>query len=534
MQFNILDANEMAEEKAKILWIDDEIELLKPHIILLEQRGYHVNTSTNGEDAIEMVRGTHYGLIFLDESMVGMSGLDTLPLLKQIDPVTPVVMVTKNEAESLMEEALGSKIDDYLTKPVNPAQILAACKKFIESERITQERLTQDYLVGFNEIRSKMMDRLDWQDWKEIFEKLVKWSIELDRHPELGFLSTLEDQWRECNVQFSKFIEDNYQYWVENENNADVPIMSPHINDKYLLPLLKTGKTTVFFVIDCLRADQWLVISELLSPYFSFDLDYYLSIIPTATPYARNAIFSGLFPIDIQKYYPQWWLGEPYDESHKQNAYEKELLEEYISRRRLKLKNNFTYLKIHETEFGKRVESDIKRLAKQHLTAIVVNAVDMIAHSRSDYAILKEIAPDEAAYRSLTRSWFQHSSLFGMLKQLAEMKDVQILLTTDHGSIRCMRGVKVLGDRDTTTCLRYKFGRNVKADERHAIQLKELQKFKLPKAGVTVNNIIAKEDYYFVYPTDYHHYLQRYRDSFQHGGVSLEEMIIPIVNLKQR
>ncbi len=524
----------MAEKKGRILWIDDEIELLKPHIILLEQRGYEVETATNGEDAVEMVRDRHFGLIFLDETMVGMSGLDTLPVLKEIDPITPVVMVTKNEAESLMEEALGSKIDDYLTKPVNPAQILAACKKFLESVRITEERLTQDYLQGFNEIRMRMMDRLEWDDWKDIYDRLVKWSMELDRHPELGFLETLEDQWHECNTQFSKYIEDNYQYWVQNEKDEDTPVMSPHINDKYLLPLLKTGKPTVFFVIDCLRADQWYVMQEMLTPYFSFDLDYYMGIIPTATPYARNAIFAGLFPIDIQKYYPQWWAGEPNDESHKQNAYEKELLEEYLKRKRIKLKQDLTYLKIHETDFGKRVESDIKRLGKRHLTAIVVNAVDMIAHSRSDYAILKEIAPDEAAYRSLTRSWFQHSSLYGMLRRLAEMKDVQILLTTDHGSIRSMRGVKVIGDRETTTCLRYKFGRNVKADERHAIQLKDPRDFKLPKAGVTVNNIIAKEDYYFVYPTDYHHYLQRYRDSFQHGGVSLEEMVIPVVKLKQR
>ncbi len=523
----------MNSNKGHILWIDDEIDLLRPHIILLEKSGYNVETATNGEDGIELVRQKHFDLIFLDESMVGLSGLDILPVLKEIDVSTPVIMATKNEAESVMDEAIGSKIDDYLTKPLNPAQILAACKKFLDSRRIRSDKLTQDYLQGFNEISRRLFDPLDWEDWVDIYNKLVNWSMELDRNPDLGFEQTLRDQWRECNAEFSKFIERNYKRWMKNPSADDTPVLSPDIIKEYLLPLLKNGKPTVFFVVDCMRVDQWLVMEEQLRQYFYFKKDYYAGILPTATPFARNAIFAGLFPIDIKKYYPQYWANEINTEDHKANAYEEQLLNEHIKRRRIKLKTSINYIKIHETEFGKKIERDILNIAKSHLSAIVINAVDMIAHSRSDFAILKEIAPDEAAYRSLTASWFQHSSFFGMLKALAE-QDVNILITTDHGSIRCMRGVKVMGDKDTSTNLRYKFGRNVKAEQRYAMQVKDPTELNLPHHGMTVNNIIAKEDYYFVYPTDYHEYLQKYRDSFQHGGISLEEMIIPVIQLERK
>jgi len=523
----------MNQSKGRILWIDDEIELLKPHIILLEQRGYNVETATNGEDAIELVKKSHYDLTFLDESMVGISGLETLPILKEIDPATPVVMVTKNEAESVMEDAIGRKIDDYLTKPVNPAQILAACKKFLESERISQEKITQDYIQGLNQITSLLYDDLSWNDWKEIYHKLVTWSLELDRHPQLGFQETLQNQWRECNTVFSKFIEDNYQNWIHRKT-SEAPVFSSEVVEKYLVPKLKSGNPVFFIVVDCMRLDQWLIMEEHLRPFYNFKKDFYSAILPTATPYARNSIFAGLFPIDIQKHYPQWWVNELNSEDYKLNAYEKELLEEQLKRKRASLNTPLQYIKIHDTDFGKKIESDIMKYSRNHLTSIVVNAVDMIAHSRSDFAILKEIAPNESAYRSLTSSWFQHSSLFGILKSISSIKNVKIILTTDHGSIRCMRGVKVIGDKETSTNLRYKFGKNVKAESRHAIQLKDPADFKLPRLGITVNNIIAKEDFYFVYPTDFHFYLGKYRDSFQHGGVSMEEMIVPIIELIPR
>lgn len=516
-----------------ILWVDDEIDLLRPHIILLQQRGYSVSTATNGEDAVELARSNNYGLVFLDESMVGMSGLDTLLQLKAQDASRPVVMVTKNEQESIMEEAIGRKIDDYLTKPVNPAQILAACKKFLEAKKIAEQKITQDYFQGFNEITRRLFDRMEWSDWLEIYQKLVNWSIELDAHPELGFAQTLRDQWRECNQQFSKFVEENYRDWLTDKPQQGNPLLSPHIMDEYVVPSVKKAKHTIFFVIDCMRLDQWLVMEEFIRPLFNVTKSYYSSILPTATPYARNAIFSGLFPMDIAKHYPQWAPNEMQDE-HSQNAHEKDLLNALLKRRSLQLRNEMQYIKIIDTDFGKKIENDIHRIAKNHLTAIVVNAVDMIAHSRSDYAILKEIAPDESAYRTLTRSWFQHSSFYGMLRTLAGMKDVNIIITTDHGSVRCMHGVKAFGDRDTTTCLRYKMGRNVKTEERNAIIVKNPEDYRLARDTVTSNMIIAKEDFFFVYPTDYHHYLNKYRDSFQHGGISLEEMILPVVILEAK
>lgn len=524
----------MAETKGNILWVDDEIDLLRPHIILLEQRGYSVNTATNGEDALVLAKESPYDLIFLDESMVGMSGLETLSQLKDLDSSVPVVMVTKNEAETVMDEAIGRKINDYLTKPVNPAQILAACKKFLESKKITGEKFTQDYLQGFSEVSRQMQENLTWREWVDIYVKLVNWSMEFDNHRDSGLEETLNNQWRECNAAFSKFIEQDYQHWVgRSAHSEDAPLLSAHIVDKFVIPHLKSDAPVFFFVIDCMRYDQWLIMEEFLRPFFTIHRDFYNSIIPTATPFARNSIFAGLFPSEIYQHYPQYWVDGSGDD-HSQNKFEKELLGKLLERRRIKLRNDIKYVKIIDTDFGKKIENEILTYANNHLNAIVVNVVDMIAHSRSDYPILREIAPDEPAYRSLTRSWFQHSNLFGMLKQISTIKNAKIVITTDHGSIRCMRGAKVLGDKDTSTCLRFKFGRNVKAENRNAMFIRNPEEYMLPKHGVASNYIIAKEDYYFIYPTDYNHYLNQYRDSFQHGGISLEEMILPVLTLEAK
>lgn len=524
----------MAKVAKKILWVDDEIELLRPHIILLEQKGYDVTAASNGEDAIELVKQNHYDLIFLDETMIGISGLETLPKLKEIDGATPIVMVTKNEAEYLMEQAIGSKIDDYLTKPVNPAQILLACKKFIEGSKIGSDKLAQDYMRGFAQISNQLMDASEWSDWVEIYQKLTKWSYDLDKYPDTGLRESLQSQMKEANTEFSKYVENNYIDWINAKKGNEDPLLSPNIMDTYLQKHIIKEGPTFFFVVDCMRYDQWLVFEDLLKQFYTFDTNFYCSILPTATPYCRNSIFAGLYPIDIKKYYPQFWTVEYNSEESSQNKYEKELMEAWLERKRIKLNNKMGFVKIFDTDFGKKIEREIMQYASNQLSAIVVNAVDMIAHSRSDYSILKEIAPDEPAYRSLTRSWFQHSSLFGMLKALSNVKNVKIVLTTDHGSIRCMHGVKVLGDKDTSTSLRYKFGKNVKADSRNAMQINNPEDIKIPKDGITVNNIIAKEDFYFVYPTDYHHFINRYKDSFQHGGISMEEMIVPIITLSPR
>lgn len=523
-------------EKKRILWVDDEISLLKPHIILLEQRGYAVETATNGEDAIELAQQQRFDLIFLDETMVGISGLETLSVLKDIDRSVPVVMVTKNEQESVMEEAIGRKIDDYLTKPVNPTQILAACKKFLETQRITEARITENFHRDYSSISRRLMDRMSWSEWLDVYLKLVDSSLELDQHQDVGLEQSLRDQYRECNQAFSKFIENEYPNWLtdRDKRTEDMPLLSPHILDKYLVPKLENGRPTFFMVIDCMRLDQWRVMEEFIRPLFAIQQEYYCSILPTATPYARNSIFAGLYPTDINKHYPQFTIDERGKDEHTLNRFEKELLNMFLQRRRVKLKSDLQYIKIIDTEFGKRIEADIMRYAKSHLTAIVINAVDMIAHSRSDFPILKEIAPDEAAYRSLTSSWFQHSSFYGILKTLSSVPNVQIIITTDHGSIRCMRGLKVIGDRETTTNLRYKIGRNVKTDENDAMIIRDTEAMKIPAGGVATTCVIAKEDRYFVYPTDYHHYLTKYRDSFQHGGISMEEMILPVIVLEPR
>lgn len=520
----------------QILWVDDEIEMLRPHLMLLEQRGYGVSTATNGEDAIELAQHQRFDLIFLDEMMVGISGLETLAVLKDIDASVPVVMVTKNEQETLMEEAIGRKIDDYLTKPVNPTQILAACKKFLETQRIKEEKITADFHQEYGQISRKLLDRMDWSEWLDVYIKLTQRSVELDRHPDVGLEQSLRDQWKECNAEFSKFVENEYQGWLVDRDKREegMPLLSPHILDSFLVPRLQNGRPTFFIVVDCMRLDQWMVMEQHIRHLFNIQREYYCGILPTATPYARNSIFAGLFPTDINKHYPQFTIDERGSDEHTLNRNEKELLNLFLQRRRIKLKDELQYIKIIDTEFGKRIEADIMRYAKHQLTAIVINAVDMIAHSRSDYPILKEIAPDEPAYRTLTNSWFQHSSFYGILRTLATVPDAQIIITTDHGSVRCLRGAKVIGDRETTTNLRYKIGRNVKADERDALIIKDPEAWKIPAGGVATTCVIAKDDRYFVYPTDYHRYLAKYRDSFQHGGISLEEMVLPVVILESR
>ena len=519
--------NTMTAAKGKILWVDDEIELLRSHIMLLSEKGYTVETATNGEDAVELVRSRSFDLVFLDEMMAGMGGLRTLSEIKDVRPELPVVMITKNEDEGLMEEAIGVKISDYLTKPVNPSQVLLAVKKFLEGKKIAGATVSRDYIKEFNEISMALQSSMSADEWANIYRRLVEWSIEMDSHTELGLKQTLTDQIRECNVEFSKFVERNYRNWLEQKNR---PVLSVDILDKYLIPELQDGKSVFFFVIDCLRMDQWMSMERVLREYFDITRESYYSILPTATPYSRNAIFSGAYPDEIEVRFPEIWE-QWEDDDNSRNRYEHQFLDKFLERRKIKLKHDSKYVKILDPEFGKSIEQNIISYTHNQLTAIVVNFVDMLAHGRSDSQLLKEIAPDEAAYRSLTQSWFMHSSLFGMLRTLSKQKNVKIILTTDHGSIRCLRSTKVIGDREASSNLRYKYGRNLKCDERNAIFVKNPTDFRLPKRSVTINYLIAKEDYYFVYPTDFHKYVNQYRDSFQHGGISMEEMILPVVKL---
>ena len=521
-------------EQKKLLWIDDEIELLKSHVIFLSEKGYLVDTATNGEDAISLIKEKPYDLIFLDEMMAGMGGLETLSRLKAINPNIPVVMVTKSEAETLMDEAIGGKINDYLTKPVNPSQVLLVCKKLLEGKKITGQYAAKDYLQDFDQISKALLGKLDYAEWIDIYIKLVNWDIELDLHPDLGLKQTLYDQKKEANKEFSKFVENNYTNWINSIGDIDTPTLTTEITERYVLNhLSKENATVIYFVIDCLRLDQWLLMEKHLVDFFNIEKNYYYSILPTATPYARNSLFSGLFPSEIEKYYPQLWQGKE-DDERSMNKYEKELLQLLLSRKKVKLNNELKYIKIIDPEVGRNFEQNILSFKNLNLVAVVVNFLDMIAHGRSDSELLKEIAPDEPAYRSLTNSWFTHSSLLGTLKSIAKMRNVKVVVTTDHGSIRCLRGAKVLGDREASTNLRFKYGRNLKIDNKHAVYIKNPAEYKLPKRGVTANYIIAKEDFYFVYPTDYHKYLSYYKDTFQHGGISMEEMILPVITMEPK
>ncbi len=521
-------------KKNKILWVDDEIELLRSHIIFLNEKGYEVSTVTNGEDAISEVKNKQFDLIFLDEMMAGLGGLETLGRIKEINPNIPVVMITKSEEESLMHDAIGSKISDYLIKPILPSQVLMVCKKILEQKKISGEYVAKDYLQDFNEISRQLLLDPDHDDWIEIYLKLTNWAMELDVHPEVDLRQTLVEQIKECNQEFSKYIEKKYKNWIDNVGEDDVPVLTTQIVDKYVIPQLSiTDGPVFFFVIDCLRLDQWFVMEKHLNDIFNIQKDYYYSILPTATPYARNSLFAGLFPSEIEKHYPDLW-GTMSDDESSMNKYEKDLLQNLLNRRKISLKNDLKYVKIIDPEVGRSFEQNVLSHKKTHFMAVVVNFLDMIAHGRSDSAILKEIAPDEAAYRSLTNSWFQHSSLLNTLRAIATIPRAKVIVTTDHGSIRTLRGAKVLGDKEASTNLRFKFGRNLKVDEKHAIFIKNPLDFKLPKRGLTISYIISKEDFYFVYPTDYHKYLSHYKDSFQHGGISMEEMILPVITMESK
>ncbi|MDZ7723987.1 MAG: response regulator [candidate division KSB1 bacterium] len=520
----------MTKDSKKILWVDDEIDLLRPHVMFLQSKGYDMTTFSNAEDAIDRIKNTSFDLVLLDEMLNGMDGLTALGEIKSIDPSLPVIMVTKNEEETLMEEAIGQKIDDYLTKPVNPSQILLVCKKILDRQKIAGQRISRDYSQEFQQISAQLQSSMDWQDWIDVHIKLCTWDIELDGHPDLGLKQTLYDQKREANAEFGRFVENNYYDWIHNESS---PPMSVDVIRNYVLPQVSAGKNTVFMVIDAMRLDQWMTLESLLHPYFRINRDFYYSILPTATPYSRNAIFSGLFPGEMHKELGELWKNAEDKDDVSLNRHELELLQAQLQRLDISLKPDPKYAKILDVQGALTLSRKIHDYGSIPLSAIVLNFVDILAHSRSSSSIIREMIPNESAFRSTTYSWFEHSHIFKAMRTLADM-GVTVVITSDHGSIRGKRGARVIGDRRTSTSLRYKYGENLKADDKHAMFIKDPRDYKLPARGVTTNYIIAKEDYYFVYPTNYHHYLNYYADSFQHGGISLEEVVLPVITLEPK
>jgi len=517
----------MKTVKGKILWADDEIDHLKSHILFLEGKGYAVTPVTNAEDAISLIKTNHFDLVLLDEMMAGMDGLQALSQLQEINPSLPVIMITKSEEENLMEEAIGGNIEDYLTKPVNPSQILSSCKRILEKKQIARAKLTREYTTEFREISELLTGTMKPNDWIKIHLKLSERELDLDQHPDLGLCQTLQDQRQECNHAFGRYIEEHYENWVNQEQR---PILSVDLVREYVVPPLKAGEKILFIVIDNLRLDQWLTMEPLIYDLFSVNRQYYFSILPTATPYSRNSLFAGIFPKDIEAKHPKFWKQGEEDDSSR-NRFEHPFFIAQLRRYGVALQTEPKYIKLMDTDEAKRVAKNMESLFSASIVAMVFNFVDILAHRRSESEILREIVPDESAYRSLTRTWFEHSSLFQILKSAFDAK-MKVIITSDHGSIRAMRGSTVYADKETSTNLRYKFGKSIRGEKKQVLDIKDPKRYGLPSRGINTNYLIAKEDFYFVYPTNYHHYLARYRNSFQHGGISLEEMILPVAILE--
>lgn len=513
-------------EQIKILWADDEIDLLKPQLLFLQKKGYEVVTVSNGYDAVEEYENQKdIDIVFLDESMPGMTGLETLAKLKTQDSNVPVVMITKNEAETVMEEAIGSQIDDYLIKPVNPNQILLTLKKIVDNKRLVREKTASDYQQDFRQIFMDINSGLDYKDWTNVYRKIINWEIKLDDSHTEEMAEILNMQKTEANSEFCKYVSRNYEDWIQGDEG---PLLSHQLIRTKVLPKLQEKKPIFLVVLDNLRFDQWKVLERTFVSQFRVqEEDFFFSILPTSTQYSRNAIFAGMLPADIEKHYPKYWRNDT-DEGGK-NLFEKELLEAQINRL---VRDNIKvdYHKITNVAQGQQLDDHVLNFLHNDLTVIVYNFIDMLSHARTEMEVLKELAGDERAYRSLTNSWFLHSPIWTALQKVAD-KDITLIVTTDHGTIRVKQPSKVVGDRDTTTNLRYKLGRNLKYDSKDVYEARDPHKIGLPSPNVSSSYIFAKDDRYFLYPNNYNHYNKYFKNTFQHGGMSMEEMICPIITL---
>ena len=509
-----------------LLWVDDEIDLLKPHVMFLQSKGYEVSTVTNGQDALDLCRETTFDLIFLDENMPGLSGLQTLPLIKEICPTVPVVMITKSEEENIMDMAIGSKIADYLIKPVNPNQILLSLKKNLHQKEIVTEVANTGYQQNFGKIGMQINDSFTYTDWMEVYKRLVYWELELEG-AESSMTEMLAAQKTEANSAFIKFVKKNYLDWIANPESR--PLISPDVFKKKIFPVLDAGEKVFFIVLDNFRYDQWRVLSNELADYFSFEEELYFSILPTATQYARNAIFSGLMPNKIAEMFPDLWVDE--DEEEGKNLNEAPLIQTHIERYRRK--NTFSYNKINDSAGVEKLLSNLNNLKANDLNVVVLNFIDMLSHARTESKMVRELASTEAAYRSITLSWFRHSSIKELFKVLAE-SDYRIIITTDHGTIRVDNPIKVIGDRNTNSNLRYKLGKNLSYNLKEVFEIKDPRKAQLPCPNVSTSYIFAGGRDFFAYPNNFNYYVSYYANTFQHGGISMEEMIIPLIRMQSK
>ena len=515
-----------------LLWVDDEIDLLKAHIIFLEKKGYEVVTASNGSDAIDLCKQQNYDLIMLDEMMPGISGLETLQKIKDIQPTTPIVMVTKSEEEHIMDQAIGSKIADYLIKPVNPSQILLSLKKNIHRKEIVTEVTQSEYQQNYQNIMMQISECRTAQDWINLYKTLVKWELELSS-TDSEMTDMLKMQKEEANIGFAKYISKNYLYWVNpktmKDKEAERPIISPEIFKKKLFPLLDNNEKVFFIVIDNFRFDQWKMLAKEIGDLYDIEEDVYMSILPTATQYARNAIFSGLMPNKIAEMFPELWVDE--DEEEGKNLNEAPLIQTQLDR--FRRHNSFSYHKINDSIGADRFLEHFDNLRSKDLNVVVINFIDMLSHARTESKMVRELANSESAYRSITTSWLRHSVISELFKQLAK-EDFKIILTTDHGCIRASKPVKIIGDRNTNTNLRYKLGKNLAYNSKEVFAIKEPAKAQLPSPNISTSYVFATGESFFAYPNNYNYYVSYYKDTFQHGGISMEEMLIPLITLKPR
>ncbi|MDR2010606.1 MAG: PglZ domain-containing protein [Bacteroidales bacterium] len=516
-------------KKIKILWTDDEIDLLKPHIIFLEQKGYEVYTTTNGIDALNLIEKENFDIIFLDENMPGLSGLETLSRMRTILPMVPIIMITKSEEENIMDEAIGSKIDDYLIKPVNPNQILLAIKKNIDKRRLVTQKTTSAYQSEFSKLGMEINDSFNYNDWYDVHRKLTYWELELSESQDSTMDEVLKMQQNEANNSFAKFIKKNYISWFDPKNE-DKPMLSPNLLRDSVFPLLRENKKVVFLLIDNLRFDQWKAIEPLLSQYYNVeDEELFYSILPTATQYARNSIFSGLMPSEINDLYPDLWKND--DEEGGKNLYEEEMLRSMMHRHNIK--SGLYFEKIIDIKNTKKISDNLVSIVNNQFVVLVVNFVDALSHARTDQKMIRELADTTTAYRALTKSWFEYSSLLDLLKNLA-LHDVTLVISTDHGSIQVSNPIKIIGDRNTTTNLRYKQGKSLNYNKKEVFEVLNPLEAHLPKTNISSTYVFTCGNDFFAYPNNYNHYVKYYKDTFQHGGVSLQEMIIPVVTLKPK
>jgi CheY-like chemotaxis protein len=509
---------------ARILWADDEIDSLKAHLIFLEQKGHSVHPVNSGNEAVEIFNNQQFDIVFLDENMPGMSGLVALEEIKSVSPNVPVIMITKSEEEMIMEEAIGKQISDYLIKPVNPNQILMAIKKLLDGKRLVSETNTMSYQQKFREISNELNGSLDLNDWKELFKKLTFWEMQLELSDQ-NMTEIFKMQKEEANQLFSKFIDKQYIDIVEEKKH----LQSHNLLSTELFPKLKSN-SYFLIVIDNLRYDQWITIKPLIEELFTIENeDIYSSIIPTTTQYARNALFSGLTPLEIKRKYPNKWVDEETNEG--KNMHEDFFLQENLNRNFIECKS--AYFKITNLNSGKKLLSQFNNLLHNHLTTIVYNFVDTLSHARTDMEVIKELAEDESAYRSITLSWFKHSPLYDIIKKISENK-CKVMLTTDHGTIRVKSPTKVIGPKSTNSNMRYKVSKNLSYNKKDVLEANNPGKLMLPNNHLSSSYIFAKEDHFFVYPNNYNHFANLYNDTFQHGGISMEEMLIPYVFLKSK